>query len=113
MLCQEGLFSDSLLALPIALQLDYSLMLSPQVLLYLPGLSSLQCNLPTLAVLVHHCFRSCSGGHFGILGGQRPHESQGTGSTSNEFVLYLLKSEIIGEQSALWPPWMSATALTM
>ena len=31
-----------------------------------------------------------------FFGGPRPRESQGTGSTTNEFVLYDLKSEIIG-----------------
>ena len=30
------------------------------------------------------------------FGGPRSHERQGTGSAANEFVLYLLKSEIIG-----------------
>ena len=41
---------------------------------------------------------SSRGGHFNnfLRWGRKPHESQGTWSTTNEFVLYLLKSEIIG-----------------
>ena len=39
------------------------------------------------------------------FGGPRSHERQGTGSAANEFVLYLLKSEIIGGGGAApWPP---------
>ena len=40
-------------------------------------------------------------------GGQRPHESQSTVRTTNKFVLYPLKSEIIGGAAVL--PQMSYT----
>ena len=47
------------------------------------------------------------GGQFDIWGGgQKPQESQGTGKTTNKFVLCLLKSEIIRGVAA---PRMSAT----
>ena len=46
-------------------------------------------------------------------GGRRRHESQGTGSTTNEYVLYLLKSEFIGGAAALLAPLMSATGVEM
>ena len=37
-------------------------------------------------------------------GWPKSHESQGTGSITNKFVSYLVKSDIIGRAAAPWPP---------